>query len=180
MKLGASPSSGLVIQSPDGQPAGIFFLPGSKGGGLGTIPSKTTAQSPTMERDRGQFLMSPRRMSEDVGGHTSDTPRRSPRTQMTINPTESPNSVDRQPSGDHHTQSQGTHTAKKVDTQVEGTPQKNSTPPVSPGIRSSVTNNRRGSHGRRSTGGDSKSTQSKGPQGPKIVPPISVLIVDGA
>ena len=179
MKLGTSPSSGLVIQSPDGQPAGIFFLPGSKGGGLSTIPSKTTAQSPTMERDRGQFLMSPRRMSEEMGGHTSDTPRRSPRTQMTTNPIESPNPVDRQPSGDH-TQSQGTHTIKKVDTQAEGTPQKNSTPPVSPGIRSSAINNRRGSHGRRSIGGDSKSTQSKGPQGPKIVPPISVLIVDGA
>ena len=27
MKLGTSPSSGLVIQSPDGQPAGIFFQP---------------------------------------------------------------------------------------------------------------------------------------------------------
>ncbi|KAH9927145.1 uncharacterized protein BXZ73DRAFT_49083 [Epithele typhae] len=30
-KLGTSPSSGLVIQSPDGQPAGIFFHPKSKG-----------------------------------------------------------------------------------------------------------------------------------------------------
>nr|QDK64583.1 SSK1p [Ganoderma lucidum] len=30
-KLGSSPSSGLVIQSPDGQPAGIFFHPKPKG-----------------------------------------------------------------------------------------------------------------------------------------------------
>ncbi|CDO74625.1 hypothetical protein BN946_scf184325.g12 [Trametes cinnabarina] len=32
-RLGASPASGLVIQSPDGQPAGIFFHPKSKGKG---------------------------------------------------------------------------------------------------------------------------------------------------
>jgi osomolarity two-component system response regulator SSK1 len=70
-RLGTSPSSGLVIQSPDGQPAGIFFLPGSKGGGLGFIPSKTTTQTPTMERDRGQFVITPRRPSEDAGGYTT-------------------------------------------------------------------------------------------------------------
>ena len=178
MKLGTSPSSGLVIQSPDGQPAGIFFLPGPKGGGMSTIPSKTTTQTPMMERDRGQFIMTPRRMPEEMGGQTNDNPRRSPRTQFVPNPTEPPNPVDRQPGGDHP-QSQGTHTIKKVDTQVEGTPQKSSTPPVSPGTRGSTANNRRSSNGRRSTSGDSKSTPSKGSQGPKIVPPISVLIVDG-
>ncbi|KAI0771992.1 hypothetical protein BD413DRAFT_475239 [Trametes elegans] len=32
-KLGTSPASGLVIQSPDGQPAGIFFHPKAKGKG---------------------------------------------------------------------------------------------------------------------------------------------------
>ncbi|KAI0637941.1 hypothetical protein C8Q77DRAFT_1153635 [Trametes polyzona] len=32
-KLGSSPASGLVIQSPDGQPAGIFFHPKPKGKG---------------------------------------------------------------------------------------------------------------------------------------------------
>ena len=175
MKLGTSPSSGLVIQSPDGQPAGIFFLPGSKGGGLGIIPSKTITQTPTMERDKGQFVMTPRRMSDDVGGYTNDTPRRSPRTQLTPNLTELPNSVDRQPSGDHHPHSQGTHTTKKADPQ-EGTPQKSSTPPVSPGTRGPAINNRRSSNARRSTVGDSKSASSKDP---KIVPPISVLIVDG-
>jgi len=177
MKLGTSPSSGLVIQSPDGQPAGIFFLPGSKGGGLGVIPSKTTTQTPTMERDRGQFVMTPRRMSEDGGGHTNDTPRRSPRTQFTPTLAELPNSVDRQPSADHP-HPQGTHTTKKVDAQ-EGTSQKSSTPPVSPGTRGSAFSNRRSSGARRLTGGDSKSASSKGSQDPKIVPPISVLIVDG-
>jgi len=179
MRLGTSPSSGLVIQSPDGQPAGIFFLPGPKGGGMGVIPSKATTQTPTMERDRGQFTTTPRRVPEEVGGHTNDTPRRSPRTQLTPTPSEPPNSVDRQPSGDNNPHSQGNHTPKKGDTQVEGTPQKSSTPPVSPGTRGSATNTRRSSGGRRSNGGDTKSTPSKGSQDPKIVPPISVLIVDG-
>ncbi|KAF5372018.1 hypothetical protein D9615_008095 [Tricholomella constricta] len=46
-KLGASPSSGLVIQSPDGQPAGIFFHP------RGKSPRNPSAQS--MERDKGHL-----------------------------------------------------------------------------------------------------------------------------
>ncbi|KAI0921389.1 hypothetical protein AcW1_004617 [Taiwanofungus camphoratus] len=40
-KLGPSPASGLVIQSPDGQPAGIVFHPKAK---------RSNASSPTMER----------------------------------------------------------------------------------------------------------------------------------
>ena len=174
VKLGTSPSSGLVLQSPDGQPAGIFFLP--KQGGLGVIPSKTTIQTPTMERDRGQFVITSRRSSYEGGGYCGDAPRRSPRTQMTTNPTEMPNSVDRQPSEDHH---QGARPTKKVDGQVEGAPQEAPTSPVSPVTRGSAINSRRSSNGRRSAGGDSKSTPSKGAQDPKIVPPISVLIVDG-
>ena len=99
MKLGASPSSGLVIQNPDGQFAGIFFLPGTKRGRLGPIPSKTTTQMLTIEKDQ-QYVMT-------------------------------------------------------------------------------LPNNRRSSNARRSIGGDSKPASSKGSQDPKIVPPISVLIVDG-
>ncbi|KAG6915388.1 hypothetical protein DXG01_011760, partial [Tephrocybe rancida] len=49
-KLGASPSSGLMIQSPDGQPAGIFFHPRVKS------PKNPAAQS--MERDKGQLTVS--------------------------------------------------------------------------------------------------------------------------
>ncbi|CAL1701509.1 unnamed protein product [Somion occarium] len=45
-KLGASPSTGLMIQSPDGQPAGIFFHPKARG-----ISSTMTTPSPRMERD---------------------------------------------------------------------------------------------------------------------------------
>lgn len=56
-KLGTSPSSGLVIQSPDGQTAGIYFHPRSKNGG------KNLATH-SMERDRGQLVVpDPRRGS---------------------------------------------------------------------------------------------------------------------
>jgi len=55
-RLGSSPSSGLVIQSPDGQPAGIYFHPRSK--------TSRTASSQSMERDRGQLsIPNPRRAS---------------------------------------------------------------------------------------------------------------------
>jgi len=177
MKLGTSPSSGLVIQSPDGQPAGIFFLPGTKRGRLGPIPSKTTTQMPTIEKDQ-QSVVASRRVPEEAGEYANDTPQWSDRTQLTPNLTELPHSVDRQPSGDHRPHSQGTPTTKKTDAQ-EGTPQKSSTPPVSPGTRGSATNNRRSSNARRSIGGDSEPASSKGSQDPKIVPPISVLIVEG-
>ncbi|PFH50585.1 hypothetical protein AMATHDRAFT_144811 [Amanita thiersii Skay4041] len=54
-KLGGSPSSGLVIQSPDGQPAGIFFYPRIKNT---RIPS-----AHSMERDKGQLAGPERRRS---------------------------------------------------------------------------------------------------------------------
>lgn len=45
-KLGTSPSSGLVIQSPDGSPAGIFFHPKAK--------SSRNPISPAAEKEQGQ------------------------------------------------------------------------------------------------------------------------------
>ncbi|KAI0313253.1 hypothetical protein OF83DRAFT_1065805 [Amylostereum chailletii] len=49
VKLGTSPSSGLVIQSPDGQPAGIFFHPRLRG-------SRSSLSAGNLERDKGQFF----------------------------------------------------------------------------------------------------------------------------
>ncbi|KAF8632009.1 hypothetical protein AX17_004953 [Amanita inopinata Kibby_2008] len=46
-RLGGSPSSGLVIQSPDGQPAGIFFHP--------RVRSSRAPSTHSMERDKGQL-----------------------------------------------------------------------------------------------------------------------------
>jgi osomolarity two-component system, response regulator SSK1 len=48
-KLGSSPSLGLVIQSPDGQPAGIFFHPRARS-------AKVPSTSFSIEQDKGQTL----------------------------------------------------------------------------------------------------------------------------
>ena len=45
--LGGNAASGLVIQSPDGRPAGIFFQPQSR-----MLPSRSELTMTTMERDR--------------------------------------------------------------------------------------------------------------------------------
>lgn len=50
--LGSSPSSGVVIQSPDGQTAGIYFHPRGK-------TSSRNPSSQSMERDRGQLGFPP-------------------------------------------------------------------------------------------------------------------------
>ncbi|KAG6860311.1 hypothetical protein C0995_012863 [Termitomyces sp. Mi166 len=64
-KLGASPSSGLMIQSPDGQPAGIFFSPRVKS------PRNPSAQS--MERDKGQLnVPEQKRRSSRLSVHSNE------------------------------------------------------------------------------------------------------------
>ncbi|KAJ2918267.1 hypothetical protein MD484_g2186, partial [Candolleomyces efflorescens] len=67
-KLGTTPSSGLVLQSPDGQPAGILFRPNLKprtGRSGSRLPP-----TPLMERDKGQ--RTPSLSSRGSGAH--DTP----------------------------------------------------------------------------------------------------------
>ncbi|KAJ8523469.1 hypothetical protein ONZ45_g101 [Pleurotus djamor] len=49
-QFGSSPAAGVVIQSPDGQPHGIFFAPPR-----GKTPRQ--ASGPVMERDKGQLGM---------------------------------------------------------------------------------------------------------------------------
>ncbi|PPQ68656.1 hypothetical protein CVT24_005387 [Panaeolus cyanescens] len=68
--LGSSPSSGVVIQSPDGQTAGIYFHPKGK-----SASRKPSTQS--MERDRGQLDVPPPRGGETsrrVSGGKQDEP----------------------------------------------------------------------------------------------------------
>ncbi|KAI5122167.1 hypothetical protein M0805_007065 [Coniferiporia weirii] len=48
VRLGTSPSSGLVIQSPDGQPAGIFFHPRGAGTRNQRFDTATSSTSPVM------------------------------------------------------------------------------------------------------------------------------------
>ncbi|KAG1902873.1 uncharacterized protein F5891DRAFT_1021493 [Suillus fuscotomentosus] len=68
VRLGQTPSSGLVISSPDGQPTGIIFQPRAKS----TKPITPSPNSVAVDRDKPQFLLasserlrgSSRRLSE--------------------------------------------------------------------------------------------------------------------
>lgn len=53
VRLGQTPSSGLVISSPDGQPAGIIFQPRAKS----TKPITPSPNSVAVDRDKPQFLL---------------------------------------------------------------------------------------------------------------------------
>ncbi|KAF7354900.1 hypothetical protein MSAN_01404500 [Mycena sanguinolenta] len=56
VQLGSTPSSGLLISSPPGQPAGIFFSPRAKTNAAAPAARKASF-GPPMERDRGQLGM---------------------------------------------------------------------------------------------------------------------------
>lgn len=53
VRLGQTPSSGLVISSPDGQPTGIIFQPRAKS----TKPITPSSNSVAVDRDKPQFLL---------------------------------------------------------------------------------------------------------------------------
>ncbi|KAJ7499397.1 hypothetical protein FB451DRAFT_1015007 [Mycena latifolia] len=67
VQLGSTPSSGLLISSPPGQPAGIFFSPRSK------TPRKS-AFGPPMERDKGQLIIPPSSRRTSISRIPSDNP----------------------------------------------------------------------------------------------------------
>ena len=83
-KLGSSPSSGMVIQSPDGQPAGIFFHPKVKG--KAAAPTARARAHSVEEHPAGRARgSSSRRISDGDDARRSlafapvaDAPRRSP------------------------------------------------------------------------------------------------------
>lgn len=199
-KLGASPSSGLVIQSPSGQPAGIFFHPKSKG-------SKSTANV-LIERERGQFLL-PADRAKLTGGrrHSNGEEANSPRSPISfsslhaaspkppasigIGTRESQNSV-----GSTKSKGKKPTSPRTEEMPVPSSPRRASpttmskalhkvtTPPTSPlneTANAPATAPRRNS--RRSTVETKQAnpqTTGKGPADASIVvPPISVLIVDG-
>ncbi|KAG2038591.1 hypothetical protein BDR03DRAFT_954451 [Suillus americanus] len=64
VRLGQTPSSGLVISSPDGQPTGIIFQPRAKS----TKPITPSPNSVAVDRDKPQFLLS---SSERLRGTSS-------------------------------------------------------------------------------------------------------------
>jgi osomolarity two-component system response regulator SSK1 len=196
-KLGASPSSGLVIQSPSGQPAGIFFHP--KG--------KSKSSNVMMERERGQFLVPSEQIKATTTRRTSNGKEpKSPHSPMTfsslhaasLNPLSASlvdiSSQESQPASTGPPKFKG---KKPTSPQVEDTPvpasprrassisnnnnaNKVTTPPASPQnetANASALPSRRNS--RRLTVETKNPTAAKGPVDSNIVPPISVLIVDG-
>ncbi|KAJ7638408.1 hypothetical protein FB45DRAFT_902747 [Roridomyces roridus] len=67
VQLGSTPSSGRLIQSPPGQPSGIFFAPRSK-------TPKKSAFAPTMERDNGQLILPASSRRTSISRVPSDNP----------------------------------------------------------------------------------------------------------
>ncbi|KAF8450912.1 hypothetical protein L210DRAFT_3521553 [Boletus edulis BED1] len=72
VKLGMSPASGLVISSPDGQPAGIVFQPRAKGTKMPGMPG-------CIEVPKGQFLVpTPDRVRRPTSRRHSSSEDKSP------------------------------------------------------------------------------------------------------
>lgn len=203
-KLGASPATGLLIQSPDGQPTGIFFHPG---------PRNALPPSPNMDRDpehsprhRPYSRGTPGEKHDSRGGNGSasqaPTLRPSPRPAAAMPGTPelyvgTPGKAKlRQPSVSVGESSPSSVAEQAATPSIqESSPggsrfsprrqgQQTMSPPSSPQTRAAggAPSTRR--HSRRPTISDTHSTQTvtkkgmKNPGDGKIVPPISVLIVD--
>ncbi|KAH9894401.1 hypothetical protein C8Q73DRAFT_515355 [Cubamyces lactineus] len=203
-KLGTSPASGLVIQSPDGQPAGIFFHPKGKGKSAG---ERGQAEHP-VGRPRGSSY---RRTSDSddprkgLSSPHTETYRRSPRPPIlpdigsvepiadSGSPTTATRGMTRQPSITEETaleteaiaasplEQAPPPTAPKLSRRTSQDPRHS--PPLSPQARTSGANITRRPSKRptaESTASAPAAIPKKGTRGTEnnIVPPISVLIVD--
>lgn len=187
-KLGTSPSSGLVIQSPDGQPAGIYFHPRSK--------SSRNPSSQSMERDKGQLGVPPPRKASasrltpnSLGEAVVSFSSLHAATMSTSSESgegglpqsiSSPNvqTPGREPTPSSSMPSLASSILAPVPRRPSESNRNLSPPPQSP--HSEGTPSRR-SHNKRPSPPDKDSFNKKGkaPADGNIVPPISVLIVDG-
>lgn len=190
VKLGTSPSTGLVIQSPDGQPAGIFFQPNPKGR-AGSMTSHI--QTPRMEREhpaesfsrvRGSSFRGPNEGTNSFAQSFSEMSRPGPRPSVVTPDAESTStvkgkltpSISEEPSSARSEQSVPSPDVP-VNPSVTRPPGSPSTLPRSPATPSGSSTTRKpppkGLNFR--MGKPIANT----PGGTNIVPPISVLIVDG-
>lgn len=193
-KLGSSPSSGLVIQSPSGQPAGIFFHP-PRARGSRPSPHSVSAENTAYSRGSRRHSDSAER-TRPAGGvtflnlPTSVQQRSSSITQVAPGPTGSgtPTLMAAIPGGEvpatagHTGTSPGARQVAKRTSAIEVL-RKTSSPSSSP--RTSPTGAKQaparwGSVSRRSQveKATSPSPRKSKPTEPSIVPPISVLIVE--
>ncbi|KAI9512700.1 hypothetical protein F5148DRAFT_973098 [Russula earlei] len=200
-KLGSSPSSGLVIQSPSGHPAGIFFHPPR------ARNSRRSSQSVTVENGTA-YSRGSRRHSDSaertrtIGGVTFlnlpgpvQARRSSPISQVSIDAGRSGSAV---PStaisgGDtpattgmgHLESSPGARQVAKRTGAIEAL-RRTASPPLSPrtspAASAKLSSSRWGSSGMRRTPTEKAASPSPmrkaKPAEPSIVPPISVLIVE--
>ncbi|EDR05018.1 uncharacterized protein LACBIDRAFT_303735 [Laccaria bicolor S238N-H82] len=188
-KLGTSPSSGLVIQSPDGQPAGIYFHPRSKG--------SRNPSSQLMERDKGQLgvppprkasasRLTPNSFGEAVVSFSSLHAAMSPKTTSSESGegglSQSISSLnvqipDRQPTPPSSMPSLASSILAPVPRRPSESNRNLSPPPQSPYPEGTPS---RRSYNKRPSPQDKDSFNKKGkaPADGNIVPPISVLIVD--
>ncbi|KAG6828764.1 hypothetical protein H0H92_006843 [Tricholoma furcatifolium] len=199
-KLGAS-SSGLMIESPDGQPAGIFFHPRAKS------PRNLSAQ--LMERDKGQLVvpehkrrssrlsvssegtMSFSSLHANAGANISTSPtsisptRRSPSESRPTVPAAKPAQSSRKSSMEGEKSPAPPASASRKPTSPEVA---KATPPGSPQLDSAAVNS---AAARRTTPRRESVAQSPSPStalaaasrkakalGDGKIPPVSVLIVD--
>lgn len=196
-KLGASPSSGLVIQNPSGQPAGIFFHPKGKG--------VRSTSNIGMDREKGQFLIPSERKASITRRPSSGEEAKSPRTPVTFSSLHSASISPVAPppldTGLRESQLAGTSKLKAKKSSSPRTEEaptsprrpspmppsnvlhKITTPPISPlnETDDAPIPPRRSS--RRPTAEAKQPSLQAGPKGSAdtsiVVPPISVLIVDG-
>jgi osomolarity two-component system response regulator SSK1 len=206
VRLGQTPSSGLVISSPDGQPAGIIFQPRAKS-------AKPIAPSPSgilVDRDKPQFLVpntdrlrgsTPRRPSDGEQKKQSQSPLSFAALHSNVlgsaleaSPIEgvmplsgapkakakraiSPQVDEPSPSSPLSPPSRNTSTVdlRKVSS-PPGSPTAGDPPPSAIARRAG----RRTTHdGKPSTPPTALGKLGKGQPDSSIIPPISVLIVDG-
>ncbi|KAG8218304.1 hypothetical protein J3R82DRAFT_3918 [Butyriboletus roseoflavus] len=185
MKLGMSPASGLVISSPDGQPAGIVFQPRAKG-------AKSPGVTGSVEVPKAQFLIpTPDRVRRPGSRRPSSSEDKNPAQQIvsfsalhTQGPSApTPHRQDSLPSPDAQTctaSSAAKVKARKPSVLADDT----SSPPGSPNVPDPPTNSftrrpsRRVHDQKPSTPPAMPTKVGKGVTDTNIVPPISVLIVD--
>lgn len=199
VRLGQTPSSGLVISSPDGQPTGIIFQPRAKS----TKPIIPSPNSVAVERDKPQFLLpsserlrgtSSRRLSDSEQKKQGQSPlsfaslhsnvlgsASPPRREASPIEGFTPISTTPKGKGKRATSPQAD---ERAPSSPLSTPSRNAPPssPVAPDTQPNVLARR---PGRRTTHDTKPSTPpatlgktGKGQPDSSIIPPISVLIVD--
>ena len=197
-KLGSSPSSGLVIQSPNGQPAGIFFHPPRSRSSRPSSQSVSAESSQVYSRGSRRHSDSAER-TRQAGGVTflnlpgpmqqrrpSPTPLDTVRSGASTPSAAGPGEDAPVMSPTSHTgTSAGVRQVTKRASTVEALRKTTSPPPPQRASPTSATvpPKRRGPGPRRSQFGNTSASSSPMRKvkvsEPSIVPPISVLIVEG-